>query len=186
MSPNVPGVETTGSSSAKLAGRSRSHRPLAPQHFRPATPSPTPGEVGGVSLGPPARQGALCANKTDILLRMIHVPKAGGTGTCVPLGFFTLRMTMPALMFEPGSTMQCTFAPTFRDLACQNPRTRPGISLSFQGNHEVRSFGTAMLIVISFFSAPDMLTYYLMHVYIQTILRLGPELSRGCHGVHEM
>lgn len=83
-SPNVLGIESTGSSHVKLAGRSKSHRPLRPQHFMPATPTSTPEEVDDVPMGLPAKQGAMCVNKTDILLRMIHVPKAGGTENCVP------------------------------------------------------------------------------------------------------
>jgi hypothetical protein len=50
----------------------------------PATPTSTPEEVDDVPMGLPAKQGAMCVNKTDILLRMIHVPKAGGTENCVP------------------------------------------------------------------------------------------------------
>ena len=61
-----------------------------------------------------AQPEALCSNNNrNVLLRLVHVPKSG------------------------GSSLQCTFDPTkLKWGACSKPRAAPGTTLNFQGNHE--------------------------------------------------
>lgn len=82
-------IEATGKTGPEPEGRSKKRRSSKLQ-LSTTTPSLTnPREEDNTSIGPLAKQGALCANKSDILLRVIHVPKAGGIESYALLANFT-------------------------------------------------------------------------------------------------
>jgi len=82
-------IEATSKTGLEPEGRSKKHRSSKLQ-LPKTTPSLTnPSEEDNTSIGPLAKQGALCANKSNILLRVIHVPKAGGIESNAMLASFT-------------------------------------------------------------------------------------------------